>query len=133
MASCDATGPCGMVCTTPSSVVTLVYGLRFWITPCEQSKSAATTEIGSSTYSVPRMKSTQKLPRVLVECREKPLTTAQALGIQQEPLLEALDQVGELQSDRAEGEHRPGVARPVLLRRLLDAAELVDGDRKSTR
>ena len=24
MASCDATGPCGMVCTAPSSVVTLV-------------------------------------------------------------------------------------------------------------
>src|ERR1035441_7866913 len=81
MASCDATGPCGMVCTTPSSVVTLVYGLRFWITPCEQSKSAATMESGSSTYSVPRMKSTQKLPRVLVEWRAKPLTTAMATAI----------------------------------------------------
>src|ERR1019366_1950905 len=69
MASCDATGPCGMVCTTPSSVVTLVYGFRFWITPCEQSNSAKRTESGSSTYSVPRVKSTQKVPRVFVEWR----------------------------------------------------------------
>jgi hypothetical protein len=42
-----ATGPCAMVCTVPSSVVTLVYGSKFWMTPCEQSNSAATMEIGS--------------------------------------------------------------------------------------
>ncbi len=49
MASCDATGPCAMVCVAPSTVLTTVYGCTFWMTPCEQRTRAATTEIGINT------------------------------------------------------------------------------------
>ena len=49
MASCDATGPCAMVCVAPSTVRATVYGWKFWMTPCEQKTRAATTEIGMST------------------------------------------------------------------------------------
>ena len=67
MASCDATGPCGMTLRcAPSSVVTVVYGLKFWITPCEHSNSAATIESGSRMYTVARVISTQKLPIVRI-------------------------------------------------------------------
>ena len=77
IASCEATGPCAMVCVVtvvvlPSVPVTFCgstsfavsYGSKFCTTPCETSTSANTIEIGSSTHSVPRVRSTQKLPSV---------------------------------------------------------------------
>src|SRR5262245_60847375 len=35
MISCDATGPCAIVCVAPSTVVTTSYGFRFCTTPCD--------------------------------------------------------------------------------------------------
>src|ERR1017187_10950850 len=72
MASCEASGPCGSVCTAPSTVATLVYGWKFWIAPCETNSNAPTTESGNRTYTVERTKSTQKLPSVCAEWRAKP-------------------------------------------------------------
>ena len=88
MISCEATGPCAMVCSfttcvcglpAASGAVTvcgsmtaaLSYGRRFWTTPCDTSTSAPTMQIGSSTQSRPRTRSTQKLPmRVLLLLRD---------------------------------------------------------------
>ena len=64
MISCDATGPCAMVCFAPSTVVTTSYGRRFCTTPCETRNSAPTRQKGSSTHSEARTRSTQKLPSV---------------------------------------------------------------------
>ncbi len=47
MASCEATGPCAIVCVAPSTVFATVYGWKFWITPCEQKNSPVTTQRGS--------------------------------------------------------------------------------------
>src|SRR5262249_49055596 len=44
IASCDATGPCGMVCVFPSMVVATTEGRKFWITPCDMRIVAATTQ-----------------------------------------------------------------------------------------
>ncbi len=52
------------------------YGLKFWITPCETSASAYTRHIGASTHSVPRVRSTQKLPSVFDSRREMPRINA---------------------------------------------------------
>ena len=51
-----------MVCG--STTATLSYGRRFCTTPCETRNSAPTIAIGSSTQSVARTMSTQKLPIV---------------------------------------------------------------------
>ena len=40
IASCEATGPCAMVCAAPSSVFTSVYGAKFCGTPCHTRNSA---------------------------------------------------------------------------------------------
>ena len=42
MISCDATGPCAIICFAPSTVCTVSYGFRFWTTPCETRNSAPT-------------------------------------------------------------------------------------------
>src|ERR1035438_7913360 len=81
MASCEASGPCGSVCTAPSTVATLVYGWKFWIAPCETNSNAPTTESGNRTYTVERTKSTQKLPSVCAEWRANPRTSASATQI----------------------------------------------------
>jgi hypothetical protein len=52
IASIEATGPWAITCVAPSRVLTEVYGLKFWIEPCDTSTSAVTKEIGSSTYRV---------------------------------------------------------------------------------
>ena len=49
MASCEATGPCGIVCVAPSSVVALTYGEKFCGTPCQTSTTAYTRQIGNKT------------------------------------------------------------------------------------
>ena len=49
IASCEATGPWARIWVPPASVWITVAWLRFWITPWETRKSAATIEIGSST------------------------------------------------------------------------------------
>ena len=68
MISCDATGPCAIVCSgAPPPSCTVSYGAwrrRFCTTPCETRNSAPTIEIGSSTQSEARTMSTQKLPMV---------------------------------------------------------------------
>ena len=81
MISCDATGPCAIVCSLttvdcgfPSAPVVVMvcgsitaalsYGLRFCTTPCDTRKSAPTIEMGSSTHSEARTMSTQKFPMV---------------------------------------------------------------------
>ena len=81
MISCEATGPWAITCSlttvvcglpAASGAVTvcgsitdaLSYGRRFWTTPCETSARAPTRQNGSSTHSVHRTMSTQKLPMV---------------------------------------------------------------------
>src|SRR4030095_7099162 len=64
MISCDATGPCAITCVVPSTVITRSYGRKFCTTPCETRNSAPTMQNGSSTQSVQRTRSTQKLPIV---------------------------------------------------------------------
>ena len=71
MISCEATGPCAITCLActvaavcGSTSCTRSYGLRFCTTPCDTSSSAPTMQNGSSTHSVARVMSTQKLPSV---------------------------------------------------------------------
>ena len=47
MTSCEATGPTASVDCPPVSVVKSRFGDSVWMTPCETSTSAPTTEIGS--------------------------------------------------------------------------------------
>ena len=49
IASCEATGPSGIVCVAPSSVVTFAEAEKFWTTPCDTRTIAATSEMGSRT------------------------------------------------------------------------------------
>ena len=63
--SCDATGPCAITCSAPSTVLTWVYALKFCGTPCHTSTSAPMTLIGKSTHRIARVISTQKFPMVL--------------------------------------------------------------------
>jgi len=59
-----------------SSSVAVSYGLKFWIAPCDTSASEYTMQMGASTHSVPRVRSTQKLPSVLLSRREMPRMNA---------------------------------------------------------
>jgi hypothetical protein len=47
MASCEATGPSGIVCTRPWRVWTVIELAKVWITPWETRTSAPTKAIGS--------------------------------------------------------------------------------------
>ncbi len=89
IASCEATGPCAIVCVVtvagfPSAPVTVCastsfavsYGRRFCTTPCETSTSANTIEIGRRIQSVPRVRSTQKFPSVFISRRAMPRIAA---------------------------------------------------------
>ncbi len=72
IASCDATGP---PCTTwcaPVTVVMLVGSARFWMTPPTSSTTAATTASGRRMRTMPRTRSTQKLPSRSVLWRARP-------------------------------------------------------------
>ena len=81
MISCDATGPCAITCLAPSTVCTVSYGLRFCTTPCETRNSAPTIAIGSSTQSVARTMSTQKLPIVSFSFWAMPRMNAMATAM----------------------------------------------------
>ena len=93
MASCEATGPCAILCMFTVVVVALPsepvevtvcfstrfavsYGLKFWITPCETNASAYTMHSGANTHNVPRVRSTQKLPSVFDSRRAIPRINA---------------------------------------------------------
>ena len=79
IASCDATGPCAIVCVpAPSSTVTTSYGFRFCTTPCDTKTRATTTQTGSRIQSRPRVVSTQKLPIVSCSRRAMPRMKATA-------------------------------------------------------
>ena len=161
------------VCVVACSSGTLSYGLKFCGTPCETSTSAPTSDSGSSTYSVARVMSTQKLPtpcgvaaheaadqrdqhgdagrrrqevlhgepehlrqiahrrlaavalpvRVRGEAdrgvhRRIGADRAEALRIQRQPLLHALQEVDDEKAGDVEHEHRQRVALPahVLVR-----------------
>ena len=78
MASWEATGP---PCTTwwaPVMVVMLVGSVRFWMTPPTSSTTAATTASGSRMRTIPRIRSTQKLPSRSVVWRAMPRIRASA-------------------------------------------------------
>src|SRR5262245_44466298 len=81
MISWLATGPIAIVCFAPSSVVTSRYGLKFWIIPCCTNNSESRSDAGRSTYSVPRTRSTQKLPNRPAERRAMPRTNATATAM----------------------------------------------------
>jgi hypothetical protein len=81
IASCEATGPPGICCAPPASVVTSVKPAQFWITPPTISTTAASTETGSRMRSVPRVRSTQKLPIVPTRRRTSPRTSATATAM----------------------------------------------------
>ncbi|CFO32747.1 Uncharacterised protein [Bordetella pertussis] len=105
MASCEATGPMGRVCTRVTTVsvrgwpagpvmgwpcassravsyccactvCASTYGSRFCTTPWLTSASARMNDSGSSTYSVARTRSAQKLPSVAALWRASPRTRA---------------------------------------------------------
>ena len=78
IASWLATGPIAITCLAPSRVVTSRYFAKFWMAPCCTRMSATTSESGSSTYSVPRTRSTQKLPILPALLRAMPRTSATA-------------------------------------------------------
>src|SRR5580698_7664438 len=79
--SWDAIGPSAIDCVAPSSVVALTYGLKLSGTPCQTSTNAKISEIGISTHSVVRVRSTQKLPIVVALRRANPRITAAAIAI----------------------------------------------------
>ena len=81
IASWLATGPPVTVWEPPASVVTSVPGDRFCTAPPRMSTMAASTQIGSRTRSVIRVKSTQKLPRWSERRRAKPRITAAATAM----------------------------------------------------
>ncbi len=81
IASWPATGPMARICVAPSSVWMVAYGWKFWIAPCCTKSSASSSEKGSSTYSVPRVRSTQKLPSLPADWRAMPRTNATASAI----------------------------------------------------
>ncbi len=78
IASWLATGPMARTCFAPSSVVAVTYGWRFWITPACTNSSARTNDSGRNRYSVPRTRSTQKLPILPAERRAMPRASATA-------------------------------------------------------
>ena len=58
--------------------MTVDVGWKFWITPCDMRSVAATRQIGRSTHSVQRVRSTQKLPIVFALARAMPRMRAMA-------------------------------------------------------
>ena len=81
IASCDATGPPGSVWVAPVSVVTSWKLEKFWITPPMSSTIAPNVAMGSRMRTVPRVRSTQKLPSVFVLIEARPRTRATATAI----------------------------------------------------
>ena len=76
IASWLAAGARAMVLWLPSGLVTATPALRLCTTPSATSTIANTNAIGSSTRTVPRVRSTQKLPSRSVFARTNPRVTA---------------------------------------------------------
>ncbi len=82
IASWEATGPCAMICLAPSTVVTVGVRIQVLDHALRYSRAdSATIEIGSSTYTVARVTSTQKLPMVRFSWRAKPRIRAIATAM----------------------------------------------------
>ncbi len=81
MASWLAIGPPVTCCSPPVNVDRVVPSVRFWIAPPAIRKIVATTQIGSSSRIVIRVRSTQKLPNSSVRLRAKPRTSATATAM----------------------------------------------------
>ena len=81
MTSWEATGPPGMDWVPPATVVTSVKPSKFCTTPPAISASAPSTDSGSSTRTVVRVRSTQKLPMVPLRRYAKPRTRATATAM----------------------------------------------------
>ena len=82
IASCEATGPPGRLWVPPVSVVTSVKPVKFWMTPPTISTIAPTTrERQQDAGTMPRVRSTQKLPIVPDLRRAKPRTSAMATAM----------------------------------------------------
>ena len=82
MASWLATGPPGIVCCPPASVLTTwVCRSKFWMVPPTIRMTAPTMEIGSRIRRVPRTRSTQKLPSSPVLRRARPRMKAIATAM----------------------------------------------------
>lgn len=81
IASCEATGPPGTTAVPPVTVVTSWNPAKFWMTPPASSTTAPTIDSGSRMRSVPRVRSTQKLPMVPEERYAKPRMRATATAI----------------------------------------------------
>ena len=91
IASCEATGPCAIVCVVTTVVVAChrpgddclrLHQLRCVVRPevlhhaLRDQHQRKHDEIGSSTHSVPRVRSTQKLPSVFISRRAMPRMNA---------------------------------------------------------
>ena len=76
-----AAGPTAIVCVAPSTVCACTGPSNVCTTPCETSRTASTSESGTSTYSVPRTRSAQKLPMVPLAERAMPRTSATATAM----------------------------------------------------
>ena len=71
-----ATGPPGMTCELPSTVVASVKPWKFWMTPWLTRIRANTKHAGSRIRVVLRVRSTQKLPSVDARRRASPRMNA---------------------------------------------------------
>ena len=76
MASWLATGPPGISWVAPDTVVTWWKPPRFWMTPWLISTMATTAASGRKTRTVPRTRSTQKLPTTEMRRRARERTSA---------------------------------------------------------
>ena len=72
---------CSATPVDASIVATTVSPRRFWTTPWDMSTTANRNEIGSSTRTVVRTRSAQKLPRLRVPLREMPRISATAIAM----------------------------------------------------
>jgi len=81
MAICAAAGPRAMTCSCPSSPVTVTAPSRVCGTPWVARNRPSATESGSSTQRTERVKSTQKLPRLVPLAETKPRITATATAM----------------------------------------------------
>ena len=78
MASWEATGPPWRTWWPPAIVAIVCGSARFWMTPPAMRTTARTAAMGSSTRTVPRVRSTQKLPSRSLPVRARPRTRATA-------------------------------------------------------
>ena len=81
MTSWEATGPPGIDCVAPWTVVISWAPSKFCTTPCEISTTAPTIAIGSRIRTVLRTRSAQKFPIVSDSRRTNPRIRATAIAM----------------------------------------------------